>query len=258
MARIRTVKPQFFRHYEMFKSEVSEGLPLRLAFIGLWCVADREGRFKWVPEELKIECLPYDDVDFSRVLDALATRGFIVKYRVGTRVFGWIPGFSRHQVVNNRESKSELPSPDEGEEITSEINTLTREARVADASSTRKARGQRGREGKGKEGKESSVPKGTAASAANGVDEEAGEDRGGEPDVKRAVYDAGKRMLGRSSGGQITKAIARIGLGSVAEVLDHVRREQPIDARAYFEKSVAARAANTDQPGRPSEGYGCF
>ena len=111
MSRIRTIKPQFFRHEELFDAERESGLPLRLAFISIWTVADREGRFKWRPRSMKSECLPFDEIDFSRVLDALATRGFIVHYAVDGEHFGAIPSFSQHQVVNNREVSSEIPGP---------------------------------------------------------------------------------------------------------------------------------------------------
>jgi len=148
VSRIRTIKPEFFKHVELFDLEAESGLPIRVAFAALWTVADREGRFKWVARQLKIECLPYDDVDFSRVLDALSTREFIKKYTVKGVDYGWIPGFKTHQVINNRESPSNLPDPsnDEG---------LTRAARVDDASATREVHAQaegKGREGKGREG----------------------------------------------------------------------------------------------------------
>lgn len=146
MARIRTVKPEFFTNHKLFKAEKDFKLPLRVSFAGLWCHADREGRFKWIPEELKIGILPYDNIDFSRVLDALWTRGYIEKYTCFDEFFGWIPSFLEHQVVNNRERESNLPIPNEN-------NTLTCEARVKGLSSTRVARQQSGREGKGREGK---------------------------------------------------------------------------------------------------------
>jgi len=133
MARIRTIKPEFFRHEELFELEQSTGQPLRLAFISLWTVADRAGRFKWRPRALKLDCLPYDDVDFSRVLDALESRGFVVRYDVEGEQFGWIPSFTKHQIVNNKEARSQLPEP-------SENNILhasgTRDDRVACANST--------------------------------------------------------------------------------------------------------------------------
>ncbi len=149
MARIRTIKPDFFRHLGLFKLEQETGLPVRLAFAGLWTACDREGRFKWEPETLKLDCLPFDNVDFSRVLDALWSRGSIVKYAVDGREYGWVPSFSEHQVINNREAESKLPVPDEN----NVINYLTREARVHVASITPLIPAQV--EGKGREGKES-------------------------------------------------------------------------------------------------------
>ncbi|SBV93999.1 hypothetical protein KL86APRO_10455 [uncultured Alphaproteobacteria bacterium] len=114
MARIRTIKPEFFRHADLFDAEEETGLPLRLAFAGLWTACDREGRFEWKPRQLKLDCLPYDDVDFSRVLDALATRGFVRKYEADGNAYGWVPSFTRHQIINNREKDSALPLPPQG------------------------------------------------------------------------------------------------------------------------------------------------
>ena len=149
MARIRTIKPEFFKHEDMFDAEKETGLPLRLAFAGLWTVCDREGRFEWRPRAIKTDVLPYDDVDFSRVLDALATRGFVVRYRVDGKDYGFVPGFSRHQVINGRESESKIPEPDQYADI---VEYSTRERRVNDASPTRHdlARGEREGKGKGK------------------------------------------------------------------------------------------------------------
>jgi hypothetical protein len=151
--RIRTIKPEFFNHEAIFELEKSTKLPLRLAYIGLWCAADREGRFKWEPRRLGVQIMPYDGVDFSRVLDALATRAFVVQYRVNDVCFGLIPSFIHHQVVNNRESASVLPEPPE------DLLKSLANRRVNDASGTRDSRDDhagsgegKGREGKGKEG----------------------------------------------------------------------------------------------------------
>lgn len=133
MARIRTVKPELFKHEELFDLEKETGLPIRLAFIGLFTVCDRDGRFKWKPRTLKTDVLPHDDLDFSRVLDALSTRGFVRKYMIDGQEYGVVPTFSRHQVINNRESESVLPEPTESSYLSS---TSTRESRVLDALST--------------------------------------------------------------------------------------------------------------------------
>ena len=142
--RIRTIKPEFYTHEKLFESEKESKLPLRLAFTGLWCAADREGRFKWEPRRLGVSILPYDQIDFSRVLDALTTRGFIRRYRVNGAEYGVIESFPRHQVINNRESPSVIPAPVDNEE------DMTRAPRVDDACPTPLSLAQA--EGKGREG----------------------------------------------------------------------------------------------------------
>jgi hypothetical protein len=162
MARIRSIKPEFFRHEALYEAEKETNLPLRIAFAGLWTAADREGRFRWSARQLKLDCLPYDECEFSRVLDALMTRGFIVKYEVDGKEFGCIPSWHQHQVINNREKASDLPAP-------SEINILTREARVDDASATPLVHTQG--EGKGKEGEGKGKVSRSVADATRPVEE---------------------------------------------------------------------------------------
>ncbi|MGS1028824.1 HNH endonuclease [Burkholderia glumae] len=111
MGRIRTVKPELFVHEDLFEAEQQTGLPLRVAFIGLFTCADREGRFKWRPRTLKLAVLPHDEVDFSRVLDALSEAGFVQRYEVEGEMYGHIPTFHKHQTINQREAKSNLPAP---------------------------------------------------------------------------------------------------------------------------------------------------
>lgn len=162
--RIRTIKPEFFMHDGLFDAEHETGLPVRVAFIGLWCAADREGRFRWEPRRLGASILPYDCVDFSRVLDALTTRGFVVRYASHDSEFGVIPSFVRHQVINNRESASVIPAPEE----LNEIEGLTRAARVDDATVTRtvhaRVEGKEGKEGNKERNKEQGIARRSAFS----------------------------------------------------------------------------------------------
>lgn len=145
MARIRTIKPDFFKHEDLFDLEQETGLPVRIAFAGLWTVADRDGRFEWKPRTLKTDVLPHDPVDFAQVLDALETRGFLNAYEVDGRRYGVIPSWDRHQVINNRESQSVLPPPPQ-------INHASpaRKPRVRDAEKDSLAHALA--EGKGREG----------------------------------------------------------------------------------------------------------
>jgi len=152
-ARIRTIKPEAHLDEGLWDLEQELGAPVFRAFTGLWNYADKEGRFEWRPRPLKSLILPYWDGDFSRVLDALVTRGFLVRYTVAGREYGLVRTFAQHQVINNRETESKLPPPPP----TSGKHAVSQ--RVPDACLTRDdARPTRQRsaqgEGKGREGEQ--------------------------------------------------------------------------------------------------------
>lgn len=136
MARIRTIKPEFFT------SEDVCGLsPMaRLLFIALWCEADREGRLDWRPGTFKLRYFPADDCDIAALCAELLDCELVIAYEVDGKKYAEIPSFSRHQVINNRESESHRPS-------------------FFDASGTRvhasqgKEGRKEGKEGKGREGR---------------------------------------------------------------------------------------------------------
>ena len=137
MARIRTVKPDLFRHEDLHDLELETGLPVRLAFIGLFCVCDKAGRFRWRPKQLKLDILPYDDLDFERVIDALSSRNFLVKYEVEGEFYGCIPTFTRHQHINNRESESMLPDMSDGAVI--DVGTMPESPVITEPEKTNSA-----------------------------------------------------------------------------------------------------------------------
>jgi hypothetical protein len=139
MARIRTVKPEFFT------SEDIVGLtPIaRLLYIALWCEADREGRLSWKPKTFKMRYFPGDSVNIEKLCDELRESSLVLVYIVNDIEYAFIPTFHCHQHINPREAASVLPEPP--------ANVITtREARVSDASA-RVSDAQGGREGKGKE-----------------------------------------------------------------------------------------------------------
>lgn len=105
MARIRTVKPDFFT-----SDDICALSPLaRLLYIGLWCEADREGRFAWAPKAFRRRYLPDDQTDIDALCRELLGRDLV-------RLYGddlaFIPTFLDHQHVNPREAQSVLPAPD--------------------------------------------------------------------------------------------------------------------------------------------------
>jgi hypothetical protein len=143
VARIRTIKPEFFTSADVVSCE-----PLaRLLFQGLWCEADREGRLVWRPETLKLRYLPADACDVGALCQQLIDRRMVVLYGDG---LAYLPSFARHQRVNPREAASDLPTPGADPHACSpRIDACT--SRI-DASNP-EVHAQVGREGKGKEGK---------------------------------------------------------------------------------------------------------
>jgi hypothetical protein len=145
MARIRTVKPDFFTSEDI----VALSPLARLLYIATWLEADREGRMVWRPGTLKLRYLPGDECSVDDLAGELIDRGLVVLYEADGQQLAYIPTFTRHQIINNRETPSILPAPPDA--------NSTRVAHVDDASGTRqRASGTRlvGKEGKGKEGME--------------------------------------------------------------------------------------------------------
>ena len=111
MARKRLIAPQFFQHGGLYDAEVGSGMPLRLAFAGLWGQADRRGVFQWRPRELKLAILPYDNVDMAAALEALRVAQFIFSYEVGGKLYGFIPSMKAWQTFHRDEKPSKDPAP---------------------------------------------------------------------------------------------------------------------------------------------------
>jgi len=113
MTRIRTINSKILRDEDLFEAEQLTELPLRLAYIGLCTCCDQAGRFRWCPKELSLDILPYDGVDFTSVLDALAYYEFIVKYRCDDQFYGCLP-CHEHKRNSHHKPKSQLPAPETG------------------------------------------------------------------------------------------------------------------------------------------------
>lgn len=111
MARTRSIKPGFFDNEILGDLE-----PLtRLLFIGLWTIADREGRLEDKPRRIKKILLGYDDVDASEVdkmLQDLHNSEFILRYQVDDTPYILINNFTKHQNPHIREKDSEIPPPE--------------------------------------------------------------------------------------------------------------------------------------------------
>ena len=159
MARIRTIKPEFFT-----SADIVCMTPLsRLFYASLWCESDREGRLKWDVKTLKLRYFPADDCDIEAMGNELVENGLIVIYEIEGKQYAEIPSFNLHQIINNREAESTIP----------ENKKVSEHSQTNDASFTRESgvqgEGKEGREGKGrrvKEKRETLLPEDFAISDA--------------------------------------------------------------------------------------------
>lgn len=101
------IKPEFFQHEGLAELNFEA----RLGFIGLWTLADREGRLEDRPKRIRASLFPYEDVDIEAMLSALESAGFIVRYSAEGKQVIAIPSFLKHQNPHNREAASDLPEP---------------------------------------------------------------------------------------------------------------------------------------------------
>lgn len=105
MARARNIKPGLFKNELL----VEQPLFVRLLFIGLWTLADREGRLEDRPKRIKLELFPYDNEDTDAALKTLAECGFIDRYEACGKKVIQITNFLKHQTPHGTEKDSELP-----------------------------------------------------------------------------------------------------------------------------------------------------
>ncbi len=162
MARIRTIKPQFFT-----SEDVTALAPLaRLLFVGLFTECDRDGRVEDRPRTLKMRLLPEDDVDVDALLWSLVDGGLIRRYEAGGVNVIQVTGFQRHQKPHPKEADSLLPKDGTDRQKT-HLNTASREQvinlPVENPSSPQCSlrEGKEFQEGKGREGDGVSTPPST-------------------------------------------------------------------------------------------------
>ena len=113
MARTRNIKPSFFKNEHLAECD-----PLtRLLFVGLWTLADSDGRLECRPLRIKAELFPYDNCDIVAMLEQLRERGFIRAYAAGDARFIDIPAFCSHQRCHPSEASNGFPSFEDGRAV---------------------------------------------------------------------------------------------------------------------------------------------
>lgn len=129
MARIRTVKPEFFRHELLQDLEEKHGkLKPMLTFEGLWTLCDKNGNFEWRPRQIKLDVLPFLSFNIEDTLNLLKENGFIVRYEINGHFYGHIPTFEEHQRITGKELQSPGKYPEPTKETIEKHPGSTQEA----------------------------------------------------------------------------------------------------------------------------------
>lgn len=112
MARIRTIKPEFFRHEGLQDCEAENpGSYVMLVFAGLWGHCDKAGRFEWRPRQLKLDILPFLNFDMGKTLALLERIGVLFQYEVDGVKYGCIPSLAEHQRFSGKEAQEPEKHP---------------------------------------------------------------------------------------------------------------------------------------------------
>jgi len=128
MARARNIKPGFFANEQLAE------LPFetRLLFIGLWTLADREGRLEDRPKRIRAQVFPYDSgLDVDGLLGQLEIAGFVLRYEVGGERYAQVVNFAKHQVPHHKEVASEIPPPEGMPAVTKHAYDVPNDLRAA-------------------------------------------------------------------------------------------------------------------------------
>jgi hypothetical protein len=123
MARIRSIKPEFFSN----KALAGTSAHSRLLAIGLLTLADSEGRLLWIEMQVHAQVFPWErKVNTQTLLEELESIGYVKTYSHDGKTYVEVVNFLKHQRLTGKEAqiKSKLPAPndfiDENDENTSE------------------------------------------------------------------------------------------------------------------------------------------
>lgn len=110
MARIRTIKPEFWEDEKLAKLPVNA----RLLFIGTWNFADDNGALLANPVLMKSHIFPYEDIGISTIsewIDMLVENGMLIRTTYNGKDYLVIRKFLIHQKINRKSIRINLSLP---------------------------------------------------------------------------------------------------------------------------------------------------
>ncbi len=153
MARIRTIKPEFFTSEQIVECSASA----RLLFVGLWCFSDDGGVHPASVKRIKMEVFPGDDISAEQVqglIDELIRAKLIAEFEAGGESYWCVLGWKNHQKIDRPTLKHPQLDDDEISRIRRSLDDeSTSPRRILDEQSTRPRDGMEwnGRESNGRE-----------------------------------------------------------------------------------------------------------
>ena len=108
MARIRTIKPEFWEDEKLAKLPVYA----RLLFIGTWNFADDNGALLANPVLMKSHIFPYEDIGISTIsewIDMLVENGMLIRTTYNGKDYLVIRKFLIHQKINRKSIRINIP-----------------------------------------------------------------------------------------------------------------------------------------------------
>jgi len=155
MARIRTVKPEFWTDERIGECSFTA----RLLFIATWNFADDHGGLERSAKQLKAQAFPYDNIDCEPLVQELLQQGLLIEYHSGGKKYLHIKGFRKHQ-KNEKPAAPRFPLFEESSAVATPVppasSGSTESSRGSTATSsgeTRTSSGSSSSLGKIKEGK---------------------------------------------------------------------------------------------------------
>lgn len=131
MARIRTIKPEFWEDEKIGKLPI----PCRLFFIGCWNFADDFGVIKGNATLLKSQIFPYDEnlrvSEIKKWIDSLVDARMLVPIIHAEESYYFIRTFRSHQILDKRYDKSYI-----GKEIAKDLINRALNDNVVNTTST--------------------------------------------------------------------------------------------------------------------------
>ena len=127
MARIRTIKPEFWTDEKLTECSLSA----RLLFIGTWNFSDDSGNLDRSAKQIKARVFPLDNINCEPLLLELLAQGLLIEYSVNDKLYLHISGFDKHQLIN-RPSKPTCPPLDTHATLTECSSRKGREGKVQD------------------------------------------------------------------------------------------------------------------------------